>query len=375
MKIKSFIAVALATAVGLSACSKEENKQQDNGETKTVIINISDGAKTRMGGAPSGTTGTVTFSSGTIYFADNQNVITKTVSTGAITSATANFVIEDVPSQSHKVYVVGNVGGLPVNGKIDQILNYGVLVNTQMGADNDVSVVALYGAEELDKSVSTHYTANVDVNPIAGRIEIAQFTANIPSVTDYKVDGIFVNNYYNKIKLSGVITGDSEDLKVNGTEIDTENPTIYVAPSASYPADVKGYVYDFDKDNGLGVYNNTTKVYRQPKNSNNEDVIWAYNLLAPTGSGTAFPRIIIRFAGITGVQGVKPTEYKYITVKGFKDGSGTTIENFEAGKIYTITNFTFTENDLEIRPEMETVDATVTVSLAEWSRETVNPIH
>lgn len=374
-------AVALA-ALTFVSCSKDEaGENTGSKEMTTVAIHLQDGMQTpsRASGPSISNNTTISITSGKLYFTTNAGVITKSmnlVNGGGSTAEnidvtiTTAQTIQQVPANSDKVYIVGNITGLPVAGNISTVLNGLRTINSQYDATGKgVANVTMYGTSNLDKTVPTNYTATVQVKPISARIEIAKFTAG-GIVTQYRVDGIFLNNYYAKSKTSGVMSGTASpanDYVSNGTETDSQNPAIYIGNSTQYPTADAGITYDYNAT-GIGTFTSATKVYAPSSGS-----AWVYNLLAPT-DGTQFPHIEIVMSNFNSNAGLLAKQY--ITVTGFADATtGQPIASFEAGKIYKIANFEFDETDLVVGPAIGRVTAQVTVSLAQWKEVNVNPIN
>jgi len=382
--MKSILALSMAAVLTLASCSREDsNDSPVKGEEKTVVMTINRGeAGTRAEGANVGNGTSIAFSSGKLYFTETSGVITKVmdvVTSGSTTATQINVMITGaqtitgVPSNTRKVYIVGNVSGLPAStgGNISAVKDLLVTMSSQYDASGAVTNVALYGQDEAMNVSGTPYTATVNVKPIAARIEIDKFTGSsvtTGALTAYKVDGIFINNYYNKIKFQGIKSGTAspaDDLILNGTEANGQTPAIYLAGSTAYPTASNGTYYDFS---AAGIGTAASLVYTPSSGAT-----WSYNLLAPTAS--AVPHIVIRFSGF-GTGDLHEGKIRYITVTGFQDAStSTTITTFEAGKIYRIKNFTFNETDLDTEPEISSVVAQVTVTLAQWDEIEVNPIH
>lgn len=384
MKMKSIMALAMGAVLTLASCSKDENTNStEKVEEQTVVMTIKRGDITRAEGANVGNGTSIAFASGKLYFTDANGIITKVLdvvtSGGSNTSqidvmATGAQTIPGVPSNTRKVYIVGNVGsGLPTSpgGNISAVKDMLITIGSQYDAAGAVANAALYGQDEAMVTSGSPYTAAVTVNPIAARIEIDKFTGTSTvagALTAYQVDGIFVNNYYSKIKLQGAKSGaasPADDLVYNGTEADGQNPAIYLAGSTAYPAEDNGKYYDFA---AAGIGSAAGLVYTPSTGAT-----WSYNLLAPAEG--AVPHIVIRFSGF-GAGDLHEGKIRYITVTGFEDVNdlGTPLA-LQAGKIYRIKNFRFDETDLDTDPEVTTVTAQVTVTLAQWDEIDVNPIH
>lgn len=373
------MAVALA-ALAFASCKKDnavENK--DNSDMTSVTLTLKDGMATRAQGPSIADQTVVSLTGGKLYFVDGTGSITKamTIVTAGGTTAT-NFdvtvagaqTINNVPSTTTEVYVVGNIAGLPVAGSITAVQNTLTTINAQYDAvAKGVANVTLFGKQTMTQVTPVLYTATVLVKPITSRIEIAKFTQTGSLITQYRVDGIFIHNNYAKSKLSGVMSNTvtpANDLLKYGPEANPQIPTIYVGGSTQFPAADAGIYYDYSAA-GIGTFTAATQEYTPAAGT-----VWAYNLLAPT-DGTAFPNIEIMLTDFNASAGLLAKQY--ITVTGFEDVAvpGTPL-TFDAGKIYKIQNFTFDESNLKTGPAISSVTAQVTVTLAKWDEQLVNPI-
>ena len=383
MKMKSILALSMAAVLTLASCSREDSSNSpEKADEKTVVMTIDRGELTRAAGANVGDGAAIAFSSGKLYFTEATGVITKVlnvVTTGATDGTQINVMISTaqtipgVPSNSRKVYIVGNVAGLPTStgANISTVKDKLITMSSQYDASGAVTNVGLYGQDEAMVTSGSPYTAAVTIKPIAARIEIDKFTGSsltVGALTAYKVDGIFINNYYNKIKFQGTKSGTTtpaDDLILNGTEANGQSPLIYKEGSSAYPTASNGTYFNY---NAAGIGTATGLVYKPTTAAT-----WSYNLLAPTSS--AVPHIIIRFSGF-GASDMHAGKIRYITVTGFEDVNAAGVPlTFEAGKIYRIKNFTFNETDLDTEPEITSVVAQVTVSMTPWDEIEVNPIH
>jgi hypothetical protein len=370
MKINKFLAVALAATTLLASCTKE--KTQFNGEEQTVLVKIDrSSANTRAVGSPVDTddngTEAVVFNSGYLVFTNASKDITRVItvsnddaayvestSVGIQTLEGATGVaITAVPGNSTNVYFLGNVGTAPLLNA--NISDYTQTVDTQDDATGGVSNVSLYGAAALVHGATAGvYTATFDVAPIAARFEIAKIEGKAVEAASgvtmtYKVAGIFIDNYYNKMTW----TGTGSELKENGA---TASYYVEAATGSSYTTALKTVVYDY---NTAGLATETALIPATDK-------VWAYNLLAPTADTPEMPSIIIKLTDVVVGSASHGTQFLTIS-KFFTDaGKSTTIDKLGQGKIYVIDNIAFDEKDLTSDPYTSSITATVKVDMLDW---------
>lgn len=384
MKSTKFLAAALALATVFTSCIKEGGDNgagKVDGNTTDINIVVNYGGETKATGGNIGHETPITISSGKLYFTDATGVILKTVN--VVTSGTSNEnqinvngagvqTIGKVPAEVEGIYMACNVPTLlSAVGVVDGTTNISdveeavVTVKSQYVFGGGVSNVAVWGADAVTPGVAADdpYEASITLNPLSARIEIDKFTLTEGDVTQYIVDGIFVNNYYTEMNLNG--TAISGKLQENDPETDPQNPTIYKEGSTEYPSTDNGVYYDY-KAAGIG-----TAAY--PSYNAGASKTWAYNLLAPASA--AVPKLVIRFTGFAATDAHQGN--RYITVKGFKtsDGQGGTVDVTELvpGNIYRIKDFKFTAGTLATEPEAELVDVEVEITVAKWLEVEVEP--
>ncbi len=260
--------------------------------------------------------------------------------------------ITAVPNVSTKVYFIGNkpsAMAAPAVGDI--VANYTATVVSQHSAGT-VANVSLFGGKAITHvsgAAADEYEAAFDVKPIAARYEIKEITgAHSGSGTfEYRLEGIFIDKYYDDMKLAGT----AGTLKSNGNV-----PALYVpnASGSSYVTANAGAVYDY---NAAGI-TLTTK----PSSG-----VWNYNLLAPASAG--MPAIIIKVSNVkvngTVWNGGNPY---YLTINSFftTKGGSTPLTALEQGHIYVLDNIAFNENDLGDTPYTTTKKVQVRVNMLPW---------
>lgn len=368
IKLKHLTIICLAIIVGFANCSSNDDdpKEEPNGE-KSVYLRMLQKSGERGTSEPVPDNTEVIFNQGTLYFVAVDGQITKQMSITTnqsddnninMTEIKAGYEVKNIPGHTKYVHIVGNHDGLPVNPKnISSVIqNTNVTVQMQKGAAGGIEKATLYNTSsaELVLVSANKYKATVELSPHASRIEIADVTAE-GDVTEYQLDGIFINNYYQQVQVDR--TTSQADLKDNGSE-----PNNYIGDQDPYPSTLPLYDYNVD---GIGTFNSNV-VKPDPAGH-----VWAYNVLA----GSPAPRIILRLNKIK-INGQLLNGVRFVTIKGFIDNSTSQlITTFEPGKIYTIAagDLKFDENDLTTIPEVGTIDVEVKVTLISWRTKPVTP--
>jgi hypothetical protein len=269
--------------------------------------------------------------------------------------------IEGVPGHSMAAYVIGNrpsdVNITPAVGmNLNTLKEIAVNFSTQSNIEN----VTLFGGDTIkNENPGPGLVAKFDLAPVVARIEIEKISSTATSdIASFNVEGIFINNYYESIMLKGFT---SVDATKNG------NKTDFVGGSAAYPTGI-GTLYDYRTTEGESLGTASGSNAYVPTSG-----VWAYNLLAPTSTTSSkvltAPHIVIPISNIETKSGMKYDDIWYLTVAGLVC-NGEKIDHLEPGKIYSISDISFSHTNIQPKPEMETIDVTVAVTLVKW--ETVN---
>jgi hypothetical protein len=377
-------AAALLLAVSIAGCSREN---ETAGEDQTVYLRVL-ATGTRAVATP--VTGKTTLTTGHVFFTSGSGVITKTLEIGSTAYADANSTtvtttqldagvpILAVPGNTSKVHVFGNVPStvltIPVVGEsITTLLEAAIDVTTQHATNGDVSKVTLLGSGDIRATATPgQFTADVDVFPVAGRLEIGKITGNSTEIASFTVKGIYINNYYHSLGIDGTVL-DEDDLKNNGSASATYAPS--VSTPAPYPTDDNGVYFDatLSSNSNDGVVTPGT------------GQAWAYNLLAPKNPAARyFPHVVIELTSITFKAGyTAPDAYKsgswYLTIKEVYKTNVTTpgetdYLTFTKGNIYQIADVPFSLGQLAATPEPGDKQVTVKVTVKAWEAVPVKPV-
>ncbi|MDR1716002.1 MAG: hypothetical protein LBS20_09160 [Prevotella sp.] len=359
-KFKYVTLVAIALLLGFSSCSSnDETTVIDEGNPKTVSLKIGNGGPTpKSEGGALADGASITFTSGDLYFVNESGTILKhyTLSSDPASDTNINLddvqagtVISNLPGSVVAVHVAGNTADLPTSGNISAIQAATLEVATQV----DIESVNLYGSGSLSDPLEEGdpYICNLTLSPTVARIELGDITGG-GAVTSFKVEGIFIDNYYSEAGAGGIV--DAENLADNGSDGDAFNDN-----TGAYPEALKPAIYDF-YTGGLASASNVVS----PATPGD---VWAYNLFAAS-TGSAVPRIVIRLTDIETNDGSTIISPQFITIKGFKS-AGTSLTGIQAGKVYHIAagSFEFDEEDLTPEPNLDPIDVDVTITLATWT--------
>jgi hypothetical protein len=387
------VMVAVLTAImGLTGCISDEivesagssgNSSGTNSDLKSVMLKVagklpetrsaSDVPATRSAGNSVASSQTVTFNGGWLLFVSEQNNVTKvmeitTTNTGAISDSQVEIAlltqaqgveIPDVPGHSRSVYVIGN---LPAGaGIVEPAVGVSLTALKQnligVSTQRDINNVTLFGGDAI-KVESAKNVARFELKPLVARIEIAKISStNNSDITSFKLEGIFINSYYDTVMLNGNAPADV----IKNTEV-----AGFARGSAAYPAAYDGILYDYRSAQGQSLGTASAPNIHVPSASQSA---WVYNLLAPVACAQpntlAAPHIVI---AVSDIQTQNGTEYKdtwYLTVTSLVH-QGSKITRLEPGKVYSIKDINFSHTNVQPEPEMKTMEVEVEVTLVEW---------
>ena len=385
-KFYSMLTAALLLATLFTGCSKEDGEERPSSNDQSVLVKLDlrNGTKSRAVAAPTTSESKeLIFESGHIFFTAAAGAITKyyeilpdgdastDLANGKVTISdlTNGFEMTDIPSNSTRVYMIGNIPGsleIPTTGNISVVQELAIAVGTQ-NHSNGSTKVSMYGIGAIMDSTNPEHVGDVrkkeaalNVEVIAGRLEMNKLTCS-DNIDSYNVEAVYINCYYPEITLGG----SADPL----TFVNNEEKL------ANYPAAVSGSETPYD---GLNLHD----WHVVPFQSVTKEVVpatgkaWVYNLLAPTkkmGGNTdnfARPHIIVRLNNIklTSDDAPKDTydEPMYLTMRLKDQETGSEIASFDPGKIYQIENVEFDETNLYDTPEKSTIDVSVTVTVVDW---------
>ncbi len=374
-KIKFFAALAVASLVGLTSCSNNNEVTEgiDNGKEKSVFLKIeqpkSDNNFTTRAEGPSQAAETVNFGSGHLYFVASNKVIVKhyeitaedntpseaNLSKVGVKQLSDGFTFEHLPSVVQSVYIVGNTTITKVSGSIGGVVDQNIKVIDQL----DLKNANLFGQAQLAKVLETEnkFKAEVLVSPTVARLELTKIQSKGDVITGFKVKGIFVDNFFTEAH----VDGDTPNTASTGGSSKDE----FKKGTTTYDNELEKVVYDWYAK-PLGAKPVENGFAAAPSVGDN---VWGYNLFAKKGNKVA-PRLVILISEIESVDGKYDGGELFLTAKLTK--GGVRIADIEPSKVYTVggeNGIIFDETNLFPNPNGEYIDAEVTVTLATWERE------
>ena len=371
-----------AFAAAFTSCSKENNEiPNPDKNTRSVFMKMDLPAVTRaVETSASGTTATATDLH--LYFHDGTNIVKYVAITATsspnIGQLSSGAQIADVPASATKVTIYGNKPNsvsLPSAGTLASLKNTEIEILTQ-------STIANVLLKSEDKDLTTYTTggtpapswaggiqsgdkyAEVEIIPTVARIEIEGLQVKMPTkVASFTLKGIYLNNFYEKFKLSGDVS--SLSLTNYGA-----TPTAYASGQGLYTSGNNGKLFEEPNtpasSTPLGV-------------SAGASNFWAYQV-APNPAAVANDQLQILFKlgalASTPSSGITlPSDDQFLTVRGFLDKTTNLPVTIEAGKIYTIekNDFTFDETNLTTVPNTNAVGVWLKVTVKAWTVVPVKP--
>lgn len=379
-KLFTLISIAL---IGLAGCTQEE----DAGRTDYVqdlIIKFENAGQpvTRAEEVAKGTDDHATFSSGYIFFLTGMESVKKCyrIAPSGTASDPANniisiddfwnsasstgYVFQNVSGEVQKVYIIGN---LPDAGNTTEAIVRSKTTLTELkkiavpiAAQSNIDDVTMDGIDESLEAIGgdqTQKKASITLTPLCSRIEIAKLTSG-GAVTAYKLQGIYVSHFYNEMPLNEISDLTKQEFYA------LNNGTDYA---------VHTYMCDQATDATVGLGSQTDKV-TTPATANH---VWAYQFLPGSDADRIGPRIVVKLDGVASTIGsFNPTQSYYLNIRGFKAPSAGDVDpmKLQRGKVYKILNIAFDESDISDIPNPADINLTVTVSIANWVPEIVEPV-
>ncbi|MCC8035397.1 MAG: hypothetical protein LIO77_05625 [Rikenellaceae bacterium] len=397
MKIKHLFLAAAALAFGLTSCSKDEGGVKRTGPSD-VYIQVSQ-LGTRADTDPVSDNTAVEFSEGYLFFTDSEadpnilryvritnNTIAGTVS---VDQLKAGKVIESVHQNATTVWVFGNVPAKDSNGndleidqssKMSDIESKLIDILSQTDDDFGVKNATLYGSGAIDFTPGTHTTgeqydgkASFQVAPIIARLEIDKIQANNEAatlagsgvITSFKLEGIYINNYYFEV---GVNSGTTGSTIVNYLQdIPSYLPT---TQGGQYDTAWEEYLYDLIGQDAVSAGGGSF-ISVEPSKT------WAYNVFA----NHADPHIVFHLTGVEIDNSLRPNPQTaaqpgeaWLTVTSYVHRNTDNPVNIEGGKVCKMANVYFTADDLGNTPEPnDKLDILVEIELLPWKVVPVDP--
>ena len=206
--------------------------------------------------------------------------------------------------------------------------------------------------------------AEVEIGPAVARVEIEGLATTASSAVDgFTLEGIYVNNFFEKFNLAGTVVGTK--VQYGAT------PAAYAQGQGLYTPANAGKLFDQSAVAATGIPKEVI-----PPTAGQR---WAYQVV-PNGNSTDANeqlQLVFKLSNLAAKAGSSVnfgTGDQFITVRGFKDGSGNIVE-LEKGKIYTISkaDFTFDESNLSTIPNTSAVSVWLKVTVKAWTVVPVKP--
>ena len=204
----------------------------------------------------------------------------------------------------------------------------------------------------------------MELGPAVARVDIEGLATTASSAVDgFTLEGIYVNNFFEKFNLAGTVVGTK--VQYGAT------PAAYAQGQGLYTPANAGKLFDQSAVAATGIPKEVI-----PPTAGQR---WAYQVV-PNGNSTDANeqlQLVFKLSNLAAKAGSSVnfgTGDQFITVRGFKDGSGNIVE-LEKGKIYTISkaDFTFVESFLSTIPNSSAVSVWLKVTVKAWTVVPVKP--
>jgi len=384
-----FLVMAAAMAVGFASCSNEDQNGTDPDGVQNIKLRIEQPALTTYADeAEMGDAVVPEVRDGRAFFYDTASGIilddrSFNVSDANEMKTASGKTFEDIPNKSTTVLIVANLTTNPITFPATTI---GKNISTVKASLNDlnnftdpVTNVTVQGTGAI---VSNECT--VDLYPAASRIAIKKVIGSdntnsamqvtLP-MTEYKLEGIFINNVYVKLGLDYTTKSATSTIV---TDLLNYGPDDELQFGSAYPT----FFCDYDNTGiGKAASKPLAELIKEPENG-----VWAYNVFPQTIGTTintklqtAIPHVILKITGAKTSAPLLLDDPVYLTIKRFEfvGGSkdGTEMTSFEQGYAYIIEEIVFGGEHLNPKPEIDDkTSVVVKVTPKPWQKQIIKPI-
>lgn len=371
MKTSRIICAALAAALVLAGCQKEENTLPENKNYKSVEVSINN---VKMATKGLGTEQSLDdqkiqlnslqffFSDGTTFYkAKNADQTEADVYLDAselnALGSTLSLSFHFLPSSVKEVIVIGNLPELGVGNKTGldrtlEIVSNQDITNFPLYAEGALTTNVVNDHENAGAGhVSNVYKVNLSVVPRVARFEVKKIGCNFTSINKtITVNSIAFADFYDKCDFrSGNVLTES----LRSVELTQQGIFDYFANSMSKAKWNNDFFDGSDTRCPEIVLTNANSVV---------DVNIAYNFFC---NGAGAPTHLLN---IVEKEGDKADNPAYLFTNTYKMNGGQVVTTFEPGKIYRM-NLIFNEDKLQHQERC----LDITVEVAQWKIIEVTP--
>lgn len=405
MKISKSLFLAFA-GLGLFACSNEDvTTGVDNSGNNSIVIKLDGLTASRSVGDPVNDDNSdnkvattlndvaIVLSDGSTIYGVNTLKSTDGGDWTQLTTSTTGYIIHEVSSHVREVHVIGNyaenstlkawVEGTPMSSNVSEMKALVVQANTQQ----DFTKVTLFGEDvalttagidtegkpdhDVEEGTTTHTMLQAEVNlkHLVSRIEIGNIQCQDLG-TMYKqltLKYIGLLNYYNQIHLDGTtpeVAMTLDNVLEPGTTIIGEDKYCWSDPGIS-EAKYNDYKWAWDEIATGAVITDKGTPWNPTLNEGTGKFV--YQFIPDKVSGKNF-NVKLYLDAVENNTSNAVSAFHTVTAK-FEGGSAI---SDEPGKIYKV-NFKFGEENIGPWNPSEVICVKVTVSVEDWTIQTVTP--
>ena len=247
--------------------------------------------------------------------------------------------IPDIWSGVTEAIIVGNPSNIPLPTNAANIGSRLINVIDQHCAMR----VNLFGrAPFLDVGGTRRATVPLSTN--VARLEVGEIRAIGSNVTQFVIDGIFIDSFFSRARIDGAI--DPTSWTYRGLNADA-----FAVGQGYYLATSNNALFDIFPT-GLTGYSGNNRSVTPVLYGGGNDYVWGYQLFAQTNNAAApthLPAVVIRFSEVTVAGEAAPRVNQFVTIHDFWIGNQM-LTGIRAGRVYHIPLIEFDEFDLSNRP-------------------------
>ncbi len=338
---KTCLLAALA-AMALTSCMKDGGKG-DPARLTITLAGVVSSSETRAVEGPALTAkGTITLTNGHIFIIDPSGAVTDNEPLNVTQASNGGQTFpREVPRDS-RVFILGNIPAadqtaVAALSSLTAIKDFPSLIETQ----TDYTKAALSnsdGAPAAMEVSGNNATATVSIKPVISRVELESVKGGA-DITAFTVAGVYLDGYYSSFTWGGSRAGQkfTQGTSTTFTGLGDVGPWLTTGTTAP-------------------------NLVATPDNTSTPAVTerWAHNVAAE-----ALPMFIIHLTGVTSSASGDFTGNQYLTMSKY-NGLGAGVTTFQRGKIYRLSDLTFTSENLDVKPNPSGLTLTAKVEIDEW---------
>ncbi len=342
--------------------------------------------------------------SAAIYFLDSYDVMVfwreltedevSSIQNTSTTAGNKQLTIEGVPSTARYLIFVANCATnyhpdfVPMNSTTSRSTYR--LDSLQAGGVSTVPLFDRSATFTLESEEPLLYSVEVVLEPVVARLEVGavSFTQQTPLLgadfSAFKLGGLYLNNIRPRVMINGMAYSDAPVDARDYSLWDTQQwSEVFGSTTFPYLSEAPDGWVSGALQTVCAPVESALKFYPSQETGatstqGNDELVWAYNITPSSNTEVGvvsadIPHIILRLTDVEYVNRPTGSTEQYVVVTGYRNSDGTTLEGFENGCVYRITDLAFEYDNATNNPYDPKSEVMVTVSVKPWSVTEVLP--